>query len=61
MKLKEFRKILKKIQKECGDVDIEFWTDEEVLLELKEIGHFGFIKDVTVTFTQAGTSSSSGD
>lgn len=50
MKLEEFKKIVDDVYEKCGDVDIEFLNSKGNLLELESVGHFNFVKDVTMTF-----------
>lgn len=51
MKLKKFVKIMNKLHKKCGNTDIEFNDKNGNPLYLESVGHFSFVKDVTMTFT----------
>jgi len=41
---------MKKLHKKCGNTNMEFLLTDGTPLELESIGHFNFVKDVTVTF-----------
>lgn len=50
MKLKKLKKLITKLHKKCGDVDVEFLLENGDEIEVESIGHFNFVKDVTITF-----------
>ena len=51
MKLKKLKKLINRRHKRCGNVDVEFLTNEGKNIEIESIGYFNFVKDVTITFT----------
>ncbi len=56
MKLKKLKKLIVKLHKERGNVDVKFieQNGNGSVLELEYIDHFNFAKDVTITFKRKG-------
>ena len=53
MKIKELKDLVDKAYENGEECEVEFWIDlddgSEILAELKEVGQFSFVPDMTIT------------
>lgn len=53
MKLKEFKKLVNKQHKRCGNVDVQFLDGKGNKMEIESIMHFNSAEDVTFILKNA--------